>query len=96
MFSAAPANASLVEMAMMTGRPLRRWLFAAMVTGPSAMEWASLANVFPVQGAIISASSRRFGPMGSTCASVCSGWMPQIRSVLAICSAAAPNRLSVS
>ena len=47
-------------------RPLRRWLFAAMVTGVSAMEWASFARVFPVQGAIIKMSSHFFGPIGST------------------------------
>ena len=66
MFSAAPASASLVDTAITTGRPLRRWLFAAIVTGPSAMEFASFAYVFPVQGAMTSTSSSFFGPMGST------------------------------
>ena len=37
------------------------------------MPFASLPSVLPVQGATISRSSRRFGPSGSTCASVCSG-----------------------
>ena len=72
MFSPAPANASLVDTAIMTGLPLRRWLFAAIVTGPSAILCASFAKVFPVHGAIISASSNFFGPMGSTCSMVCS------------------------
>ena len=66
MFSAAPPKASLVDTAMMTGRPFRRWLFAAMVTGPSAMLWASFAMVLPVQGAMINASNSFLGPIGST------------------------------
>ena len=65
MFSAAAPSASLVETVMITGRLFRKWLFAAMVTGPSAIPCASLARVFPVQGAMINASSSFLGPIGS-------------------------------
>ena len=56
------------ETATMTGRPFRRWDFAAMVTGVSAMELLSFARVLPVQGAMTSASRSFFGPMGSASA----------------------------
>ena len=96
MFSAAPARASLVEPAKSTGRALRRWLFAAMVTGPSAMEWESFARVFPVHGAIISRSSSFLGPMGSTSSKVVRAFLSQMLSALARKSFACPNRLSVA
>jgi hypothetical protein len=51
-----------------------------MVTGESAMLWASFARVLPVQGAITSASSSFFGPMGSAWAMVRMGAVPQISS----------------
>ena len=66
MFSAAPERASLVDTATITGRPFRRWLLAAIVTGVSAILCDSFASVLPVQGAIIKASSAFFGPKGST------------------------------
>ena len=80
---------------MITGPPFRRWLFAAMVTGVSAIECASLARVFPVQGAIISASSSFFGPIGSVPSNVRSGERPQISRMRSRCSSAVPNRLSM-
>ena len=95
MFSAAPARASLVDIATITGRAFRRWLFAAMVTGVSAMECASFARVFPVHGAMISASSSFFGPMGSTASMLHSGLLPQISSAVCRCSGARPNRLLI-
>ena len=49
------------------GRQLRRWALAARVTVVSAMPQASLPRVLPVQGAMISRSSRPLGPMGSAC-----------------------------
>ena len=78
MFSAAPARASLVDTAIRMGLPLRKWLFAAMVTGVSAILWASLLKVLPVQGAMIKASNSFLGPIGTTSAMVHSGVLPQI------------------
>ena len=66
MFFAPAASPSLLETATTTGRPLRRWDFAAMVTAVSAMPFASLAMVLPVAGAITSTSNSFLGPMGST------------------------------
>ena len=66
-----------------------------MVTGVSAMECASFASVFPVHGAMISASSSFLGPMGSTSAMVCSGLHPQISSARLIWALALPKRLSM-
>ena len=66
------------------------------LTGESAMPFASLPSVLPVQGATISRSSRRFGPSGSTCASVCSGSVPHSAVTSARKSADAPKRVSVS
>ena len=71
MFAAFPASASLVETARMMGASFRRWALAARVTGVSAMPFASFAIVFPVQGAMTSASSNALGPIGSTCGIVC-------------------------
>ena len=65
-----------------------------MVTGVSAMEWASFARVFPVQGAMMRMSNSFFGPTGSTWARVCSGGVPQMVSAMTICSRAVPKRLS--
>ena len=95
MFSAAPAKASLVDTAISTGRPLRRWLLAAIVTGVSAMLWASLASVFPVQGAMTSASKSFFGPIGSTSSMVCSGSVPQISEARRMWLWAVPKRLQL-
>ena len=95
MFSAAPADASLVETATRIGRPLRKWLLAAIVIGVSAMLCASFANVFPVQGAIIRASSSFLGPIGSTAAMLHSGDLPQIAVAFCICDSAVPKRLSI-
>ena len=95
MFSAAPARASLVETASRMGLPFLSWLLAAMVTGPSATEWASFARVFPVQGAMTSRSSSPLGPMGSTSSRVVKGGTPHIEPARAIKSLARPNRLSV-
>ena len=78
MFSAAADSPSLVEMAMSTGRPFLKWLFAAMVTGVSAIPCASFANVLPVQGAMTKTSNNLFGPMGSTSVSCVKGALPQI------------------
>ena len=95
MFSAAPARPSLVETANRIGLPFRRWLFAAIVTGLSAMEWASFARVFPVQGAITRISNSFFGPMGSAWQMGQMGSRPQIWVALTKCSFAVPNRLSM-
>ena len=55
MFSAEPESPSLVEKAITTGRPFRRWALAAMVTALSVIPWASFESVLPVHGAISSA-----------------------------------------
>ena len=49
-----------------------------IVTGVSAIPQASFANVFPVHGATIKASSSFFGPIGSTSSMDCRGALPQI------------------
>lgn len=95
-FAALPDRPSFVETASSTGRPLRRCALQAKLTGESAMPFASLPSVLPVQGATISRSSRRFGPSGSTCASVCSGSVPHSAVTSARKSADAPKRVSVS
>ena len=64
MLLAEEARPSLVETAMMRGRPLRRWALAARVTVVSAMPAASLPRVLPVQGQITRASRVCLGPMG--------------------------------
>ncbi len=64
MFSAEPESPSLVESAITTGRPLRRWALAAMAALLSLNPCASRARVLPVQGAISSASSGSLGPRG--------------------------------
>ena len=66
MFLALPARPSLVETASTTGRPFRKWDFAAMVTAVSAIPLANFPMVLPVAGAITSTSKSFFGPMGST------------------------------
>ena len=45
MFLAEAERPSLVEKAITTGLPHRRWDLAAMVTAVSVMPWASFANV---------------------------------------------------
>lgn len=71
---------SLVEGASRMGRQLRRWALAARVTVVSAMPQASLPRVLPVQGAMISRSSRPLGPMGS--ASLLGGDHPVVADAL--------------
>ena len=78
MFLAHMASASFVETASSTGPPLRRCDLAAMMTGVSMIPQASLPSELPVQGAMITRSSRCFGPIGSTSGSVCQMGRPQI------------------
>ena len=95
MFIAEPERASLVESAMTTGFPLRRWLLAAMVTAVSVTPLASLARVFPVHGAITSTSKSRSGPTRSAPVIVRIIAFPVMPSSLSIKSRAVPKRLSV-
>ena len=87
---------SLVEGAMSTGRPLRRWALAAMVTLVSVMPPASFPRVFPVHGAMISRSSSFWGPMGSASLMVEITRWSQMRIISRIRSWAFPNRVSSS
>ena len=95
-FRAEAASPSLVEGASRMGRQLRRWALAARVTVVSAMPQASLPRVLPVQGAMISRSSRPLGPMGSASFWVAITRWSQMRSISRIRSWAVPNRVSVS
>lgn len=61
---------------MMSGFEFLRCAFAAMVTAVSVMPWLSFAMVFPVQGAIMSASIGFAGPSGSASAMEQTGFAP--------------------
>ena len=50
-------NASFEQSAITSGRSARRCAFAVIVTAVSVIPLATFASVFPVHGAIISASS---------------------------------------
>ena len=76
MLGAEPESASFVEKAMMSGFEFLRCAFAAMVTAVSVMPWLSFAMVFPVQGAIMSASIGFAGPSGSASAMEQTGFAP--------------------
>ena len=62
----------------------------------SATPFASFAIVFPVQGAMTSASKRAFGPMGSTCGMVWRISWEQMASSRSRKEEASPKRESVS
>lgn len=66
MFFALEASPSFVDIAITTGKLLRRVDFAARETVLSLMALAIFAAVVPEQGAITSASIIFWGPMGST------------------------------
>ena len=68
--------------------------FAVIVTGPSVIPAASLPSVLPVQGAMITASSRVFGPNGSAPTMSSTGSRPHI-SVTVFTLSAALDRVSV-
>ena len=95
MFSRLALIASLEARAIKIGREVRICAFAAMHTTVSVIPFAIFASVFPVQGAIISASSGRLGPSGSASAIVRIGGLPVISDTLLIRSAHFPNRVSV-
>ena len=69
-------RASLVDKESTRGRLLRRWDLAAISTGVSEMPFASLDNVFPVQGAMTRISISPLGPMGSAPGMVVIGSLP--------------------
>ena len=93
-FGALALRPSFVASATTTGLPLRRWDFAAIVTGPSVMPWASLARVLPVQGAMTRTSARSCGPNGSASTMVRMAGRPAARSTRAMRSSASPKRVS--
>jgi len=95
MFSAEPESASLVESAMTTGRPLRRWLLAAIVTAVSVSPEARRASVAPVQGAMTSTSKSFSGPTRSASTMLRMTPLPVSASRRAMKSSAFPKRLSV-
>ena len=78
----------------MTGRPPRRRLLAASVTGVALMPAASSAIVVPVAGAMIRASASFCGPSGSTPCSVVSGSWPVSSNRVCRRAAAVPKRVS--
>ncbi len=86
---------SFVDMAIIKGRPFLRCAFAAIVTDVSHIPQASFAAVFPVHGAIISASRSFLGPMGSASEMVLIIFFLQIVSISEMKSVAFPNRVSV-
>ena len=79
-FFALPDNASLLDIAISTGRSLRKCALTASDTALSETPFAIFARVFPVQGATTSKSSNFFGPNGSTSASVCDPFAETFRS----------------
>ena len=95
MLAAEADRPSLVEGAMRTGRSLRRWALAAMVTLESVTPAASLPSVLPVQGQMMSKSRSFFGPMGSASRRLEMTRRSQMRSISRIRSWAVPNRVSV-
>ena len=70
-------------------------LFAAIVTDVSVIPQANFPSVLPVQGAIISASSRHLGPIGSASFIVNMHLYPLSLSNVPIKSSALPKRVSV-
>ena len=96
MFGAEPESASFVENAMTSGFEFLRCAFAAMVTAVSVMPWFIFAMVFPVQGAIMSASIGFAGPRGSASAIECTGCAPHSELRRDIKSADVPKRVSVA
>ena len=82
-------------MATTTGRLLRRWALAAMVTAVSVMPEASFPRVFPVQGAMTSTSSSFRGPMGSASWTEDMGLCPVSLSTVERKASAVPKRVSV-
>ena len=96
MFLSEPDSPSFVENATTTGLLFRRCAFAAIVTEESLIPCASFAIVFPVQGAIKSASIGRAGPKGSAETMSVTGGALHNSESLDKCSAAVPKRLSVS
>ena len=94
MFSPDAPRPSLVETATTTGHPTRSRLFAASVTGVSDRPAASRASVVPVQGAMTSASAKRFGPSGSTACRLSSTGCPVSCSSRSFHSDARPKRVS--
>ena len=96
MFGAEPESASFVENAMTSGFEFLRCAFAAMVTAVSVIPWFIFAMVFPVQGAIMSASIGFAGPRGSASAIECTGCAPHSELRRDIKSADVPKRVSVA
>ena len=86
---------SLVEIAIIRGLPFLICAFAAIVTEESHIPQASFAAVFPVQGAMISASRSFFGPIGSASEIVLIIFLLQMLSILSVKSFAFPKRVSV-
>ena len=76
------------------GRPPRKRLFAASVTGVELMPAASSAIVVPVAGAMMSASASRCGPSGSTACRVVSGLWPVTSYKVCRRADAVPKRVS--
>ena len=93
MFGALADKPSFVAMASTTGLPLRRCPFAAIVTAPSVMPWASLASVFPVQGAMTSTSIAPCGPRGSASTILRTAFRPASASTRVTKSSAVPKRV---
>ena len=87
--------ASLLASAIKSGRLLRKCALAAIQTAGSVMPPASFASVFPVHGAIISASSGCLGPNVSVAVIVCKHALPQISEISRRSSSALPNLVSV-
>lgn len=81
MFLHDAPRASFVARDSITGMETRRADFTAIVTAVSVMAFAIFAAVFPVHGAMSTASARRFGPMGSASAMVWIIFRPQIFSM---------------
>ena len=76
MFGAEPVRPSFVEKAMTSGLPFLKCALAAMVTAVSVTPFDSFAMVFPVQGAMTSASMGVLGPRGSASAMAQTGARP--------------------
>ena len=66
---------------------------AAIVTAPSVMPWASLASVFPVQGAMTSTSIAPCGPRGSASTILRTAFRPASASTRVTKSSAVPKRV---
>ena len=96
MAGAEPDSPSLEATQTTTGRPLRWWALAAIVTLLSVMPAAILLSVLPVQGAMTNRSRSFLGPMGSASKTEEMTRRPQMRSISRIRSWAVPNRVSVT